>query len=1054
MSGSYLGYPRVNFAGQFRADVSTANNRRCFYLPKDKKRQNITINWGSTGTNEFHFYNSHVTSVVYENGVESTFDKLVSHNIIGNLRKPLAKVTDLDVDNMARTMVHGMEFGVGWDNDTPALYGKWTPSVIAQDAWIRLKCYDYYHHGNQQFQLSFPVASQSTTFITDIQWNNSGHSLALQQLQDAVGSDGKLSVRVTLFYYRRNNPHFTEVNGTLGYVLGTVGVASPLDTLNFGGPRIVHPTNSLPEGMSFPENDLCFRKDLAANKPWMYRAPFEIDTTLKVLNMDFSNALPVDIENRLYDTGILRLGILIHSGSAQCVQLIGEDIPYLSKGFLTKFGGIFTASLSTIDILFLKHSKLVVVQLLPWSSGMKFTTICGHHFYLIHWLRANILLEETPFFIRPWHHYVDRLEYGDDPSVQTLFVTHFGQPASHVQIKLDQFRYVIPQNGIQPDSWSKPTDENGMVTFEFSVASNIPYPRRYTTPKCTRNLKTVPIDGQVYEFQYCVDTGLPCERRNDELYFPAISFVAYSTVSYTHPYAWKEDVEPIFSKYALIAPVMKAILDLSSYEDVTLPRNIYLLNLSLRAEFEDQGYMPTTRDLSPTKRAMILEWLANPIFTKTGPSVPSTANTLCEFPAVVTDSTAQFDPPRCQFEISYENVAENGDVYFSGLFMPVNPLSFAIGTRALPKRPLFGVKKLRDLARTFASVNHYAAYEQHRQCSRQTLQKQLQTAVQLEFATIPLYTTSLYSIVDGCNVELYRRIRSVVVQEMLHMTQTANILIAIGATPLIDDASAVPSYPTYLPGHVLPGLLVSLKKLSLEHIYKVFMGIEVPKLTEVDGHIDNPDLYTIGAFYDEIVECMDILNEKGIDIYDPDTVINQVQWPWNATSEIGTVHIIRDHSSAVNAVREVITQGEGASVVNPYDIATNSLAHFFKFEEVVCQNTIIGHNGSYSYSGESLPFNPKGVWPMRDNPGREDIFPHSNCYTELKEFHEAYRRLLRTLQGTFSGKPAGMGVAVKVMEGLQIHAKRLMRMKHQSDSVTTCGPVWDYHWPEDGGSRH
>ena len=117
----------------------------------------------------------------------------------------------------------------------------------------------------------------------------------------------------------------------------------------------------------------------------------------------------------------------------------------------------------------------------------------------------------------------------------------------------------------------------------------------------------------------------------------------------------------------------------------------------------------------------------------------------------------------------------------------------------------------------------------HGNCSIDSLWEQVQQAVELELATIPLYLTSLYSIIDGCNQEAYEIIRSVLMQEMLHLVQAANILIALGQTPLIDSNKTAPAYPRVgLPGNVLPRLNVTLKKASREHIREVFMGIEYP----------------------------------------------------------------------------------------------------------------------------------------------------------------------------------------------------------------------------------
>jgi len=71
------------------------------------------------------------------------------------------------------------------------------------------------------------------------------------------------------------------------------------------------------------------------------------------------------------------------------------------------------------------------------------------------------------------------------------------------------------------------------------------------------------------------------------------------------------------------------------------------------------------------------------------------------------------------------------------------------------------------------------------QCSIESVKRDLQDAVRLEFATIPPYLTSMYSIKAGNNTKVYAVIRSVVMQEMLHMAQAANILISLGGHPLL-----------------------------------------------------------------------------------------------------------------------------------------------------------------------------------------------------------------------------------------------------------------------------
>jgi hypothetical protein len=304
----------------------------------------------------------------------------------------------------------------------------------------------------------------------------------------------------------------------------------------------------------------------------------------------------------------------------------------------------------------------------------------------------------------------------------------------------------------------------------------------------------------------------------------------------------------------------------------------------------------------------------------------------------------------------------------------------------------------------------------------------------------------MYSIVEGCNTEIYSMIRTIIIQEMLHFLQAANILIAMGETPVIDSADVTPSYPTRLPGGVLPGLLVTLEKLSLEHVHRVFMGIEVPQKTEVAGDIDT-DKYTIGVFYEEISDCINILGDG---IFDPSTVEKQVDWPWDPTELVGEVLPITDAASAIESIEMITAQGEGEGLMDPSDIGNYTLAHFFKFEEIVCQQHLEQvSEDTYAYTGDDIPFRSDGVWPMRNNPRASNVPPDTNCFTESRVFHEAYRALLRKMQEVFDGNPDKMDEAVTIMETLQVHAKKLMFTKFDpdSDDETTCGPVWEYTWP-------
>src|ERR1700721_79343 len=90
----------------------------------------------------------------------------------------------------------------------------------------------------------------------------------------------------------------------------------------------------------------------------------------------------------------------------------------------------------------------------------------------------------------------------------------------------------------------------------------------------------------------------------------------------------------------------------------------------------------------------------------------------------------------------------------------------------------------------------------------------LQSAIELEHSTIPPYLAALSSTAPAKNDVVAGIIRSIVVQEMLHMTIAANVLNAIGGAPAINQAGFIPAYPGPLPMMVDDDLKVGLEKLT------------------------------------------------------------------------------------------------------------------------------------------------------------------------------------------------------------------------------------------------
>jgi hypothetical protein len=313
------------------------------------------------------------------------------------------------------------------------------------------------------------------------------------------------------------------------------------------------------------------------------------------------------------------------------------------------------------------------------------------------------------------------------------------------------------------------------------------------------------------------------------------------------------------------------------------------------------------------------------------------------------------------------------------------------------------------------------------------LYSHLQAAIELEHATIPVYLTAFFSIKKGFMEDTRTIIKSIFVEEMLHMTIAANVLNAIGGKPVINRSCFIPSFPGPLPMGVGGSLIVSLAPLSLDHVKKVFMGIEEP-----EHPIDFPvklaaiaagtELATIGVFYHAIIRK---IHELGDRIFTGDPSRQVAKTPWFPNDEL---FAIRNANDAILALELIVLQGEGTSK-SPLDPEGN-LAHFYRFEEIYNQKRLVPdptETKGYSFSGAPVPFVAEGVWDMVSNPKAAQFKPGSRARQLMNQFNLTYTGLLNALHDTFNGAPHSLHSAMGLMYELNILGGQVVETK---DEVT------------------
>lgn len=271
------------------------------------------------------------------------------------------------------------------------------------------------------------------------------------------------------------------------------------------------------------------------------------------------------------------------------------------------------------------------------------------------------------------------------------------------------------------------------------------------------------------------------------------------------------------------------------------------------------------------------------------------------------------------------------------------------------------------------------------------LRSHLQWAIEVELSTIPPYLYAMYAIEDE-NSEAYGLIRSVAVEEMLHLALVSNLLTSVGGTPRLYDEEVIPSFPTALPHHT-PELILNLKEPDEDLIKNVFLQIEQPMRT--DSISDTDSFESIGEFYLSIEDALERLDEE-YPIFEQsrESVAEATNRAYQMSNpnyytpveydsaESGGLHEISDLGTAEKAVETIIHQGEGLRDHRYADPNHKELTHYYKFKQIADGDVPIGDTR-----------------PVISNPTRQDFCRSLHPVIDL--FNACYSYLLVLLEDLF-----------------------------------------------------
>jgi hypothetical protein len=332
----------------------------------------------------------------------------------------------------------------------------------------------------------------------------------------------------------------------------------------------------------------------------------------------------------------------------------------------------------------------------------------------------------------------------------------------------------------------------------------------------------------------------------------------------------------------------------------------------------------------------------------------------------------------------------------------------------------------------------------------ESLREHLQWAIELEHFTLPPYLCALYSLDGDRNPVATEVLASIFIEEMLHMTLAANLLNAVGGRPQLDNPKMLPGYPNPLP-HGDRSFEISLFRFGHEAL-ETFLKIEQPSRTGAPPEGDNYE--TIGQFYDAIkrglCELSATLGEANVFSGDPARQVTAQ--PFH--NGCGPIIAVNNLATALNALEEIVKQGEGANlqvwdgISDVFQPEREQVAHYYRFQELKLGRFYRrGDSPRSGPTGDPISIDWDGVRPMVTNPRTSDHAVGSRIRIAQEEFNQSYCVVLQLLEQAFDGAPRMLRSAIGAMRILKTQAQAPMQMPTE-DGLATAGPTFEYVLPE------
>jgi hypothetical protein len=311
------------------------------------------------------------------------------------------------------------------------------------------------------------------------------------------------------------------------------------------------------------------------------------------------------------------------------------------------------------------------------------------------------------------------------------------------------------------------------------------------------------------------------------------------------------------------------------------------------------------------------------------------------------------------------------------------------------------------------------------------VQKLVQGAIDLEFATLPPYLYAKFSIPDGQNLPAASRMNAIVGQEMIHMCLACNIMNAIGGSPAISP----PKYPGPLPGDVGGSLIVHLYPFS-EAAMQQGMNIETPVDPTIFPQLEALEAsgpVTIGEYYNNLDNALSNLPPSA---WTP----NRNQMTDDQYFQ-GQIFPVNSYTDAHQAIQDIVSEGEGSPTANsPLDFQ-NELAHFFRFEEMYKNQVLVKADNPLKFAwGPPLGIDWNAVYPAISDPESRDFSGDPPAAQAAQAAcNDAFTTMVDELRSAFNGEQGRLGNAISAMFGLRMAALHAL-ITPLADGTSVAGP--------------